>query len=57
MFVIRDIEISLFGGYVSMESYDNYSGHRKMSVVERFPLFRQSVIGGSTVVNHFIIIR
>ena len=40
-----------------MESYDNYSGHRKMSVVERFPLFRQSVIGGSTVVNHFIIIR
>ena len=32
-----------------MESYDNYSGHRKMSVVERFPLFGESVIGGSTV--------
>ena len=33
-----------------MESYDNYSGHRKMSVVETFPLFGESVIGGSTVV-------
>ena len=32
-----------------MESYDNYSGHRKMSVVERFLLFRESVKGGSTV--------
>ena len=32
-----------------MESYDNYSGHRKMSVVEGFPLFGESVIGGSTV--------
>ena len=32
-----------------MESYDNYSGHRKMSVVERFTLFGESVIGGSTV--------
>ena len=34
-----------------MESYDNYSGHRKMSVVERFPLFGESVIGGSTVLT------
>ena len=34
-----------------MESCDNYSDHRKMSVVERFPLFGESVIGGSTVVH------
>ena len=32
-----------------MESYDNYSGHRKMSILERFPLFGESVIRGSTV--------
>ena len=36
-----------------MESYDNYSGHRNMSVVERFPLFGESVIGGSTVYLSF----
>ena len=32
-----------------MESYDNYSGHRKMSILERFPLFGEYVIRGSTV--------